>query len=142
MNIQQLKEILHQSPESFSPIFWQDFVLPQLLGDKHPELAYWLGKEIAQKLTTNTLTDITDFFAAVQWGSLSLVTQKKNHLMFSLTGDEVTRRPQTEAAFKLQAGFIAQALSSHYQVMVEAAPHIAHHQVTLEAVLDEQDPLN
>lgn len=88
--------------------------LPSFLGQEKDILLYFIGRTLARKIHTETLDDIIYIFSKFRWGQLELVKDKKNQLIFHLMSDEVVKRIEApvETEFRLEAGFIAEAIQN------------------------------
>ncbi|MUK86936.1 DUF2507 domain-containing protein [Ornithinibacillus sp. L9] len=88
--------------------------LPDLLGSETDTLLYFMGKNLARKFEISSLGDIIYFFEKSGWGKLELIKEKKHELIFHLLSDAVVQRLQApiDATFRLEAGFLAEAIYS------------------------------
>ncbi|WP_164668440.1 YslB family protein [Virgibacillus doumboii] len=88
--------------------------LPELLGTESNTLLYFMGKNLARKLEIQTISDIIYSFDKLGWGRLELVKEKKKVLTFHLMADAVVYRLSApfDTEFRLEAGFLAEALQS------------------------------
>lgn len=86
--------------------------LPELLGPESPTLLYFMGKNIARKMDTESVSDIIYAFEKLGWGKLELVKEKKKELTFHLMSDSVVYRLNApfETDFRLESGFLAESI--------------------------------
>ncbi|MFD1018960.1 YslB family protein [Thalassobacillus hwangdonensis] len=87
--------------------------LPELLGKDAPFILYYMGKNLARKSEFNEKESIISFFQYFGWGQLSLVKEKKKETFFELSGHVIEKRlhnPSLEVDFRMEAGFIAEAI--------------------------------
>ncbi|SDQ45277.1 Protein of unknown function [Virgibacillus subterraneus] len=112
--------------------------LPELLGTESGTLLYFMGKNIARKLEIQSITDIIFAFDKLGWGKLELVKEKKKELIFHLMSDSVVYRLNApfETDFRLEAGFLAEAIQIIKQVPCECTEevHKKIHQVEFSVV--------
>lgn len=87
--------------------------LPDVLGPEQATLLYFMGKQLARKFELNNMEDIVYLFYSLRWGKLELIKEKKKQLTFHLMSDDIVERMKSplEIDFRLEAGFIAQAIS-------------------------------
>src|SRR5699024_8545451 len=85
-------------------------------------LLYFMGRNLARKFQFEELSDIFHVFDRLGWGKLELVKERKKVLEFSLMSDAVVHRLQApmDVDFRLEAGFLAEAIQTVYNVGAEA----------------------
>src|SRR5699024_11832323 len=92
-----------------------------------------MGKNLARKFEFETLEDIYYFFQQIGWGNLELVKERRRELIFHLLSDSVVHRLQApfEADFRLEAGFLAEAIQQLEETECECIEDINHriHQI-------------
>lgn len=107
--------------------------LPDLLGSEAPTLLYFMGKSLARKFEINSLEDIVYIFDRLGIGKLESVKEKKREKIFVLLSDSVVLRLKgpMEADFRLEAGFLAEAMEMVDGIECECMETINHriHQV-------------
>lgn len=87
--------------------------LPDLFGAESEALLYFMGKSLARKFDIQTMGDVIYFFEKMGWGRLELFKEKNKQLEFHLLADSVVQRlaMPIEAEFRLEAGFLAEAIT-------------------------------
>lgn len=87
---------------------------PQFLGHEKDTLLYFIGRNLARNIHIEKIDDIIYIFKKFQWGNLELIKDKKNNITFHLMADEIVHRLKSplETDFKLEAGFIAEAIQT------------------------------
>lgn len=107
--------------------------LPDLLGSESETLLYFMGRSLARKIDIQAIEDIYYTFESMGWGRLELIKEKKKELTFQLMSDSVVQRLQApfETEFRLEAGFLAEAIQLLENVTCECTEEINHkiHQV-------------
>ncbi|ASN05063.1 YslB family protein [Virgibacillus necropolis] len=100
--------------------------LPELLGRESDTLLYFMGRNLARKLTFDTIEDIYYIFEKLGWGKLELIKNKRKELTFSLMSDSVVNRLKAsfEADFRLEAGFLAEAIQQLKETEAECTEEI------------------
>ncbi|WP_087971840.1 YslB family protein [Oceanobacillus rekensis] len=100
--------------------------LPELLGEEKDTLFYFMGRSLARKFDIKTIEDIYFLFGKLGWGTLELVKQKKKEYIFQLLSDAVVLRLKApfEADFRLEAGFLAEAVQMVEGMECECAEEI------------------
>ena len=102
-------------------VLLRDHLIPNLLGKDTPALLYWAGKQLARQLPLEDQPALLTFFALNGFGELSLKKESRKTIVFTLTGDIVSRRlKEDNASFSLEAGFLAQQLQSQSGAYCEA----------------------
>ncbi|GAA0434759.1 MAG: YslB family protein [Bacillota bacterium] len=113
--------------------------LPELLGRESHTLLYFMGRKLARKFELSTMGDIFIIFENLGWGQLELVKNKKKEMVFQLMSDSIVQRLKApfEADFRLEAGFLAEALQMTENCDCECVEsvHSRIHQVEFTAVL-------
>lgn len=112
--------------------------LPDLLGKESSTILYFMGKNLARKFEFETLGDIYYFFQQIGWGNLELVKERRRELIFHLLSDSVVHRLQApfEADFRLEAGFLAEAIQQLEETECECIEDINHriHQIRFKVI--------
>ncbi|GAB3797060.1 YslB family protein [Virgibacillus kimchii] len=100
--------------------------LPELLGNEADTLLYFMGRNIARNLDIQRVDDIPYCFDKLGWGTLELVKQKKNRMIFHMMSDAVAYRLKSalETDFRLEAGFLAEAIQSIHDIECECVEEI------------------
>lgn len=101
---------------------FRDVLLPELLGKEQASILYWAGKKVARQYPLDSVQTIIDFFKRTGWGDLSLVKEKKNSYLFSLTGELISKRFESkkDVLYQLEAGFLAEQLQMQSERITEA----------------------
>lgn len=108
-----------ETPESttFSYELLRHVLLPELLGEDEEMILYWGGKSIARKLASEELDNLENFFERADWGTLSLVKEKKSTRVYELVAPLMEKgRP-----ISLECGFLAQAIERLQGYVTEAS---------------------
>ncbi|GAA0601225.1 YslB family protein [Virgibacillus siamensis] len=86
--------------------------LPELLGAEAPTLLYFMGKNIARKMDTESVSDVIYAFEKLGWGTLELIKEKKRELTFHLMSDSVVYKLNApfDTDFRLESGFLAESI--------------------------------
>ncbi|MBO8177297.1 YslB family protein [Aeribacillus pallidus] len=121
MSSNEMKHIHEEQLPVFGYELIRDFVLPDLLGQEADGILYWAGKNIARKFPLTSIEEIVTFFEEAGWGQLSIIYEKKDELLFELSGSIVKRRLEInkENSFKIEAGFLAQQIQSQKKAIAE-----------------------
>jgi predicted hydrocarbon binding protein len=100
-------------------------LLDDLLGKDAPSVLYWAGKRLARKYPLFTIEEIYEFYANAGWGTLELIEQKKDEMIFSLSGDLIDYRLQNapNPTFQLEAGFLAEQIQNQKKAYAESYEH-------------------
>lgn len=120
-----LLDSLHTSGAGFDIVRYLG--LPELFGTESDTLLYFMGRKLARKFGFYDLKDVYSVFDKLGWGHLELVQEKKKILVFSLMSDAVVHRlqaPLLHVDFRLEAGFLAEAVQMIYEVGTECAEKI------------------
>lgn len=119
-----LLEELHTSGAGYDVLRY--ISLPELLGPESDTLLYFMGRNLARKLTCDTIEDIYHIFEKLGWGTLELVKSKRKELVFSLMSDSVVNRLKAsfETDFRLEAGFLAEAIQQLKETETECTEQI------------------
>lgn len=141
---QDYASLLHQSTTVplTAPLTLRDLLLPDLLGEETHAILYWAGRNLARKLPVQE-SDLPAAFAELGFGELQAGKAKRQVRLFTLGGPVVAARltANTDADFRLEAGFIAQSLQQQFGAVVEADVAEPHRDtVTITCVLDPKDP--
>lgn len=121
-----------QSPEETLPLFsyelLRDILIPELLGEDASEVSYWAGKHLARKFPLLTIEEKVDFFKEAGWGNLQLIHEKRNKLKLQLSGHMIDRRLRmnSNACFRLEAGFIAEQIQQMKHSLAETLDDVDH----------------
>lgn len=112
--------------------------LHDLLGEESPTILYYMGKNLARKFEITSLEDLYYFFDKMGWGKLEFVKQKKKEFIFTLLSDSVVHRLNAplETEFRLEAGFLAEAIQLIKEVECECIEEINRkiHQIEFKVV--------
>lgn len=115
--------------------------LPDLFGSEAEALLYFMGRSMARNFNLQAIGDVIYFFEKVGWGRLELFKEKNNKLEFHLLADSVVQRlaMPIETEFRLEAGFLAEAISILKGVDCECVEEVRSkiHQVEFTIVLVE-----
>lgn len=119
-----LLDSLHTSGAGFDILRYLG--LPELFGTESDTLLYFMGRKIARKFHFHELHDVYLVFEKLGWGKLELIKERRKTLIFSLMSDAVVHRLQAPVPvdFRLEAGFLAEAVQSIYEVGTEAREKI------------------
>ena len=112
--------------------------LPDLLGKEASSLLYFIGRNLGRKFNIEAIEDIYYFFERTGWGKLELVKEKRNQWVFHLLADAIVYRLQApfETEFRLEAGFLAEAIQQIEERECECVEKIHHkiHQIEFRIV--------
>ena len=114
--------------------------LPELMGDQAPTLLYFLGKNLARKFELTSVEDIYYIFEKLGIGKLEMVKEKEHEKTFHLLADSIVLRLKTDAPietdFRLEAGFLAEAMQSIDGIECECIEEINHriHQIRFSVI--------
>lgn len=115
--------------------------LPNLLGDEAHTILYFMGKDLARNLEINNLEDLYYIADKLGWGKLELVKERKQSLTFHLMADAVFHRLKApfNADFRLEAGFLGEAIQKLYGIECECYEKINHkiHLVEFKVIYTE-----
>lgn len=107
--------------------FWgqellRDVLLNDLLGNDTHSIMYWAGKKIARKYPLKDALDIVLFFKQAGLGDLTIESENKYEIKWTLSGDIVAKRIEAnpDADFMFEAGFLAQIAQQQFKVISEA----------------------
>ncbi|GAA6112452.1 MAG: YslB family protein [Apilactobacillus sp.] len=107
--------------------FWgqellRDVLLNDLLGNDTHSIMYWAGKKIARKYPLKDALDIVLFFKQAGLGDLTIESENKYEIKWTLSGDIVAKRIEAnpDADFMFEAGFLAQITQQQFKVISEA----------------------
>lgn len=113
--------------------------LPDLLGTESEVLLYFLGKNLARKLSVQSIDDVVYAFDKLGWGYLELVKERKKSFTFHLMSDSLVYRLQApiETEFRLESGFLAEAIQLIHRTECECIEKINQriHQVEFKVIL-------
>lgn len=134
-----LLDSLHTSGAGFDILRYLG--LPELFGTESDTLLYFMGRKIARKFQFQDLDDVYTAFEKLGWGQLELVKERRKALVFSLMSDAVVHRLQAPMPvdFRLEAGFLAEAIQSIYETGAEAREKVNEriHQVEFTVAYTE-----
>lgn len=112
--------------------------LPDLLGTEANSLLYFMGRNLGRKFDMQIIEDIYYFFEKIGWGKLELIKEKRNEWVFHLLSDAVVYRLHApfEAEFRLESGFLAEAVQKIENCECECVEKINHkiHQIEFRIV--------
>ena len=114
--------------------------LPELMGDEAPTLLYFMGKNLARKFELTSVDDVYYIFEKLGIGKLEMVKEKKHEKVFHLLADSIVLRLKTdapiEADFRLEAGFLAEAMQSIDGIECECIEEVNHriHQIRFSVI--------
>lgn len=133
--MQQIKELKQESKSPFAYTLLRNDLLPELLGKEEETVLYWAGKHLARKYPLKSSDEICDFFQKAEWGTLSVIQEKSNQLVFELTPSEHPPRH-----YKLEAGFLAEQYENMTQCVTETFEQVKRKRVlfTVESNLKER----
>ncbi|MCP9327592.1 YslB family protein [Liquorilactobacillus satsumensis] len=99
----------------------RDVLLPELT-ESNPTILYWAGKRLAREIFLAGAEDLPLFFEKAGWGTLKLVSTKRDQQLFELSGAVVKLRQQNvpQVDFLLEAGFLAETLQNQIGFTTEA----------------------
>lgn len=107
--------------------FWgqellRDVLLNDLLGNDTHSIMYCAGKKIARKYPLKDALDIVLFFKQAGLGDLTIESENKYEIKWTLSGDIVAKRIEAnpDADFMFEAGFLAQIAQQQFKVISEA----------------------
>ncbi|OLN22620.1 hypothetical protein BTO30_08180 [Domibacillus antri] len=100
----------------------RDVLLGEILGSDSADILYWGGKSLARRFPCGSPEELSVFFEEAGWGQIELLKENKKEMTYRLSGGMTERRfhVQTEPAFTLESGFIAEQIASIYDVAAEA----------------------
>ncbi|WP_100405046.1 YslB family protein [Bacillus solitudinis] len=112
-------------------------LLNELLGQEHDALLYWSGKALARKYPLHSIEETIEFFNRAEWGSLSLVKEKKQERRFELRGPWMGK--YDSRCYQLESGFLAQQVESLVGFISESIYHVKRDYVLLQVQTDTHD---
>jgi predicted hydrocarbon binding protein len=123
VNMEELNDI---KVPAFGFELLREVLLPDILGQDHPQMLYWAGKGLARKYPVNSIEELSTFFESAGWGSLTLLHKKNNEMEFELDGELISIRfnKANDYTFQLEAGFIAEQLQSINKHITETYEHV------------------
>ncbi|KGL39977.1 hypothetical protein BMT55_04505 [Listeria newyorkensis] len=127
--------------EKMIPVFGyeliRDTLLPNVLGEETPHILYWAGKELARKYPLETLDELADFFQKASFGELEVSSEKKDEMHILLRGEMVALRltNDSNATFKLEAGFIAEQIQHQKKLYSESYEEVDKRKKTVKIVV-------
>lgn len=92
----------------------RETLLKDILGKDYNSILYWGGKNLARKYPLETIQEIIEFFETAGLGTLKVVNENKNEMIFDLTSDLITNRftRNSELSYQLEAGFLAEQVQN------------------------------
>lgn len=128
------KSIVEQEVDSsFAYTLLRNDLLPELLGQEEETILYWAGKHLAKKYPLSSIEEICDFFQKAKWGTLSVVKEKPNTIVFELAPPDPSPRH-----FKLEAGFLAEQFALMKERVTEAFEQVKRKRVIFTVESNEQ----
>lgn len=102
--------------------------LPNLLGTEADTILYFMGKELARSFDIQSFEDIYVVSEKLGWGKMELFKKRKNSLIFTLMADAIFQRLKAplNLDFRLEAGFLAEAVSMISETDCECSEKINH----------------
>ncbi len=142
INLEELQDI---NVPAFGFELLREVLIPDILGQDHPQMLYWAGKGLARKFPVDSLEELSAFFQKAGWGNLSLVHNKKSEMEFELSGELISIRfkKSNEHTFQMEAGFIAEQLQSLNNQITETYEQVKKraNKVVFTVKWDQKDPL-
>lgn len=91
--------------------------LPNVFGREKEAIMYYVGRDLARNIEMRSMDDLLYLFDKFRWGKLELIKQKKNEMTFHLMSDDIVHRLRSpfEVDFRLEAGFLAEAIQKLYE---------------------------
>lgn len=91
--------------------------LPNVFGREKEAIMYYIGRDLARNIEMRSMDDLLYLFDKFRWGKLELIKQKKNEMTFHLMSDDIVHRLRSpfEVDFRLEAGFLAEAIQRLYE---------------------------
>lgn len=143
VNMEELKDI---NVPAFGFELLREVLLPDILGQDHPQMLYWAGKGLARKYPVNSIDELSAFFESAGWGSLTLLHKKNNEMEFELNSELISIRlnKTNEYSFQLEAGFIAEQLQSINKHITESYEHVKKraNKVVFTVKWDQKDAID
>ncbi len=135
--MQQVKDANQRKTQSsFAYTLMRHDLLPELLGNEEETILYWAGKHLARKYPLSTAEEICDFFQKASWGTLSVLQEKANRLVFELIPNE-----PVPAHFKLEAGFLAKQYETITACITEAFDEVKKKRVLFTVESNAKEPI-
>jgi hypothetical protein len=123
--MQKKKSVIEQEVDSsFAYSLLRNDLLPELLGQEEETILYWAGKHLAKKYPLASNDEICDFFQKARWGTLSVVKEKPNTIVFELVPPEPSPKH-----FKLEAGFLAEQFALMRERVTETFEQVKRNRV-------------
>ncbi|MBM7578876.1 YslB family protein [Jeotgalibacillus terrae] len=114
-------EHVHTPRDLFGYRLIRDELIPDLLGNHSKDILYWAGKKLARNYPCQNEGEVIAFFERAEWGNLSIIKQKRDEILFELTGQSVQERfSHHDPVFTLEAGFAAEQIAMIKQYHTEA----------------------
>ncbi|HEX7066335.1 MAG TPA: YslB family protein [Bacillales bacterium] len=123
----------------------RNVLIPDLLGKEQATILYWAGKKLARNYPLESTEDIQSFFKQAGWGNLSVDTEGRNKIIFSLTPETSSLKPKEmkETSFELEAGFLAQQIQMIKKRYADARDSVRKKKVVSFTVeWDPKDPVD
>ncbi|CCI85263.1 hypothetical protein FC52_GL001257 [Lactobacillus pasteurii DSM 23907 = CRBIP 24.76] len=108
-NLEQVNEHVY-----FLNQLYRDFLLPEILGEDTATILYWAGKRISRHYNISSFDDLKEFFEVAEFGNLEKKKEKRTSITFSLNGQTVTDRINSDNTFSLESGMIAEAVEKEF----------------------------
>jgi predicted hydrocarbon binding protein len=123
----------------------KNVLIPELLGEEQSSILYWAGKNLARKYPLESTDEIAEFFRKAGWGDLTVDTEGKNKITFSLTSKLITRqlKQHKTATFALETGFVAQQIQTIKNRLADATSSVRKKRtVTITVEWDHKDVIH
>jgi predicted hydrocarbon binding protein len=100
----------------------RDVLLGDILGNDAADVLYWGGKSLARRFPCADAEELSAFFTESGWGQIKLVKENKKEMIYCLSGGMTKRRfdIQTNPAFTLESGFVAEQIAARFDTAAEA----------------------
>jgi predicted hydrocarbon binding protein len=104
----------------------RDVLLGDILGNDAADILYWGGKSLARRFPCADADELSAFFIEAGWGQIELVKENKKETIYRLSGGLTERRfdVQTDPAFTLESGFLAEQIAARFDAPAEAICHL------------------
>lgn len=121
---------------SFAYTLLRNDLLPELLGKEEETILYWAGKHLARKYPLSTTEEICDFFQKAAWGTLSMIQEKTNKLVFELIPND-----PAPAHYKIEAGFLAEQYETMTECVTETFEQVKRKRVLFTVESNTKEPI-
>lgn len=100
----------------------RDVLLTDILGSDSADILYWGGKLLARRFPCTDVEELSSFFKEAGWGQIELIKEHKKEMIYRLSGGLTKRRfdVQTDPAFTLEGGFLAEQMAARFDAAAEA----------------------